>query len=264
MINMYTLLDNALTNIKEPYRKKIRDGYLDFKKAIRLSSANRDYTSAGIKAGIFCEIVLRYLQDQCGLSVTSFDQQIHNFGNECRAIIESKASVVDGIKKIIPRVLVMIYSMRGNRGIGHVGGDVDANQIDSGIISKGVDWIMAEIIRVYHKIPLEDAQSLIDSMAEKSIPAIWPVNGKKRVLIKGLSAVDQTLIILYTSIDSAVLVEDLNEWIEYGSVNRFKNDIARRIHARRLAEFDVENNALIISPIGISEAEKILLSHKMY
>ena len=47
------------------------------------------------------------------------------------------------------------------------------------------DWIVCELIRVYHGLSLEEAQDLVDAISVKNIPAIWEVAGKKRVLKKG-------------------------------------------------------------------------------
>jgi hypothetical protein len=96
----------------------------------------------------------------------------------------------------MPRGLNFLYTLRNKRGIGHVGGDVDANSIDAATIVRVADWCLCELIRVVHNLPLEEAQTLLNAITERQIPGVWSVVGKKRVLIPGLDAKAQTLVLL--------------------------------------------------------------------
>jgi hypothetical protein len=48
-------------------------------------------------------------------------------------------------------VLVALYQIRNNRGVGDVGGDVDANQMDASYVLHSVHWVMAELVRILHQ-----------------------------------------------------------------------------------------------------------------
>ena len=90
------------------------------------------------------------------------------------------------------RALLFLYTMRNKRGIGHVGGDVDANGIDVATMTKTADWIVCELIRIYHGLSLEEAQDIVDGISIRQLPTIWEVAGKKRVLKDGLTAKDKS------------------------------------------------------------------------
>ena len=149
--------------------------------------------------------------------------------------------------------------MRNKRGIGHVGGDVDANAIDIAAMAKTADWIICELIRINHSMSLEEAQDIIDSISVRQLPTIWEVSGKKRVLKEGLKAKDQTLLLLYSSQNSAVLLEDLCDWIEYSNIQVFKNTIIKKLHKRRFLEFDKDSESIVLSPKGVEYVEKNLI-----
>ncbi len=68
------------------------------------------------------------------------------------------------------------------------------------------------------------------------LPAIWEVGGKKRILKDGVKAKDQALLLLYSTPDSAVLLEDLASWVEY-SIREIRVP-SRRSHKQRFLEFD--------------------------
>lgn len=214
----------------------------------------------GLKVSKFCEVAIRLLQHVVTGTYTPFGKQIPNFADECRKIITVQApTVVESLRVVVPRALVFVYTMRSKRGIGHVGGDVDANIIDIDIMVRTADWIICELIRVYHSLSLEEAQDLVDSISVRQLPDIWEVGGKKRVLHPGLTAKQQTLFLLYHEPTSVVLAEDLYSWVEYDQLRTYGRDVLVPLHDARLVEFDRENDAVHLSPTGAREVEPKIL-----
>ena len=249
------LLDNALANIPAKFKKQLIDVYLEIK---RNQSESR-FDSTGLSAGKFCEVVIRLLQHEVFGNSTPFGKKIPNMADECRKIITSqKSSATESIRNIIPRAIIFIYTLRNKRGIGHVGGDVDANAIDSMTISRTADWIICELIRIYHKLSLEEAQDIVDSISVRNLPIVWEVAGKKRVLREGLNAKQQVLLLLYSEQDSAVLSEDLCACVEYPP-NMFKTRVLSKLHKERLIEHDQESEVIYLSPKGAALVEEQLL-----
>jgi hypothetical protein len=152
--------------------------------------------------------------------------------------------------------------MRNKRGIGHVGGDVDANSIDIALMAKTADWLICEFIRIYHGLSLEEAQDLVDALAVRNLPDVWEIAGKKRVLRKGLQAREEALLLLYSTQDSTVLVEDLIDWVEYSNPRVFKSNVLSRLHKDRLVEWDRDSDAVFLSPTGAKHVEDHILQHE--
>ena len=67
------------------------------------------------------------------------------------------------------------------------------------------------------------------------------------------------LLLLYSSVDSAVLVEDLCDWIEYSNPRAFKSNVIRALHKGRLVEHDKESDSVVLSPKGALYVEEHLL-----
>jgi hypothetical protein len=247
------LLETALAGVPTEFRSRLVTAYVALKDSIR--EGKNDL--AGLNTGKFCEICLRLLQEVVTGSHTAFGKKIDNFADECRKIIAATApTVVESLRVILPRALVFAYTMRSKRGIGHVGGDIDANSIDVATMARTADWIMCELIRVYHKMSLEEAQDLIDSIATRQMPEIWEVDGKKRVLTRGLTAKQQTLLLLYSEPTNAVLDDDLLSWIEYADLPLYRRDVLRPLHKDRYIEYDESIGVVRLSPVGIAEAER--------
>jgi hypothetical protein len=256
-----TLLEVALGTIDKSFKKRIINTYLELKERSSRALYTNEFDAAGISAGKFCETLFRFVEHelQSGL-FTKFSDRIGNLVKELSEFEKKpKGLISDSVRIIIPRAIILIYTLRNKRGIGHVGGDVDANAIDSATIVKLADWIMAELIRIYHTLSFEEAQALVDSLNTKSIPTIWEINTKKRILKKGLSFKEQVLLLTYSETDNSVAVEDLFEWTEYSSLSMFKSSVLLPLHKEKLIEFDKVLEFVHLSPLGILEVEDRLL-----
>lgn len=256
-----SLLDEALGKIEKGFKKRIINTYLELKARSVKAQHSKEFDAAGISAGKFCETLFRFIQHEVQTGVyTPFSEKIGNFSKELIAFEQKPKTVAhESIRLTIPRALIVIYTLRNKRGIGHVGGDIDANAIDAATIIKVGDWIIAELIRIYHTLSFEDAQAVIDSLNTKSIPVIWEINSKKRVLKKGLSFKEQVLLLTYSETDNAAAVEDLFEWTEYSSQSMFKSSVLLPLHKEKLIEYDKELEFVHLSPLGIYEVEEKLL-----
>jgi hypothetical protein len=149
--------------------------------------------------------------------------------------------------------------MRNKRGIGHLGGDVDANKIDASVMSRHADWIICELIRIHHGLSLEEAQGLVDGLAIRELPEVWEIAGKKRVLREGLTAREESLLLLYSSMEADVLLEDLIAWVEYSNPAVFKAKVLYPLHRDRMVEWNRESDSITISPKGAKFVEERLL-----
>ncbi len=249
-------LADALAGIPSQFRVKLIETYERLKRDHREGR----HDAAGLAAGKLCEVVLRLLQYTVTGTYTPFGTKIANFADECRRLETSPAGAsAESIRVVIPRSLNFLYTMRNKRGIGHVGGDVDANKIDSAALARLADWIICELVRVFHGLSLEEAQDIIDNLAQRELPDVWEVGGKKRVLRNDLTASEQVLLFLYTDPSSYQLAEDLCAWIEY-SPSMFKRNILRPLHRKRLIEFDEESELVYLSPLGVQKVEMTILA----
>lgn len=249
-------LENALAGVPSQFRTRLISAY----ERLKRDHSEARYEGAGLAAGKFCEIVLRMLQQHIRGTFTPFGTKIPNFADECRKLEASPtASAVESLRIVVPRGLNFLYTMRNKRGIGHVGGDVEANRIDSATLARLADWIVCELARVFHGLSLEEAQDLVDSLAVRQLPDVWEVAGRRRILRKGLSASQQVLLFLYADPSSFVLSEDLCTWVEYAQPSMFKRNVLRPLHKRRVIEFDEESDVVYISPLGVRDVEDSIL-----
>lgn len=206
------------------------------------------------------EVLLRYLQNELTGTYVRFGTKITNLTDACMRLERLPATAGhESYRVIIPRALNFAYTLRNKRDFGHEGGDVDANEIDAATVVRLMDWCISEIVRVTLAVPLEDAQALLDAIAARQIPLVWEApGGRKRVLDPSLSYADQTLLLLYSDVDTAVPVEDLADWVGAKRKDLFLSRVIRGLHANRLVEFDDESRTVILSPSGAGAAEAVI------
>ncbi len=244
-------LETALKAISKNFRTRIIKHYIELKSAF----AEGQYDACGVRAGKFCETMVRFLQEYLTGKSTPFGQKISNLGDECSKLERvPAASFPESLRIMIPRALSFLYTLRNKRGIAHVGGDIDANEIDAVVCLRIADWCLCELIRIFHALSLEEAQALLDAIAARQIPQIWSVVGKKRVLDSSLGYKDQTLLLLYSEKDSGIPnagipVEDLFEWTEHPRQSDYRRDVLRPLHSQRQIEYDQDTEVAIISPL---------------
>lgn len=259
--NKNSILETALGKIEGVFKKKIIETYLELKQRNSKALYNGEYDSSGLSAGKFCETIFRFIEHELKTGAyTPFSKHIPNMAAELEKFSQlPKTTGNESLRIIIPRALLLIYTLRNKRGIGHVG-EVDANEIDATTIVKLSDWILCELIRLYHTLSLEEAQDLIDSINIKSVPEIWEINGRKRVLKQNLDFKEQVLLLTYSEIENGVAIEDLFDWTQYSSLSMFKKAVLQPLHAKKLIEYDKQLDFIHISPLGIKEVEeKVLL-----
>ncbi len=249
-------LEKALSSIPNSLRERLVKNY----STLKTRELEGHHDTIGHQAGKLAEVLLRILQKILTGTNVSLNKNLSNFKKECEKLEQTpKTADPEGLRLLMPRALLFLYTLRNKRDFGHVGGEVDANEIDALTAMRVADWCICELVRVCHDLPLEDAQLLCDAIAERRLPAIWNILGRKRVLDTSLSYRDQTLLLLYTDIETGIPIEDLFTWTEHSRRANYRRDILAELHRVRLIEWDKEIEVAVISPTGIDEVENQIL-----
>ena len=216
---------------------------------------------AELDGGRLCEIVYTILAGYISNSYPAKATKPINFPKACLDLEKAPTTVPRSIRIQIPRVLLPLYEVRNNRGVGHVGGDVNSNRMDATYVVSSAKWILAELIRLFHNVSINDASDAIELIVQKESEYVWNVGANKRVLIKGLDFKKQTLLLLYGCVDGKASDQELFEWVEYSSKSMFKTKILRPMHKSRFIEYDERNEVVHISPDGINFVENYIIGN---
>jgi len=249
-------LEQALAVLPAPLRKRLIKTYAELK----TRALEGEYDAIGVRAGRLAEVVLRAVQQLLTGSYSPLSSSVGNFKHECELLENSPAnSGPEGLRILVPRALQFLYTLRNKRDFGHIGGEVDAHEIDALTAIRVADWCICELVRVSENIPLEDAQLLCDAIAERRLPRVWNVLGRRRVLATSLNYRQQTLLLLYSELETGVATEDLCAWTEHPNKANFRRDVLARLHKARLIEWDRDTEMAVLSPTGAEEVESSIL-----
>lgn len=225
----------------------LRDALLAEYQSIVQNYMERRWSPAELSGGKFCEILLAILDGHGKGKYPAIAFKPRDFLAACRAL-ESNTHVPRSFRILIPRMLPALYEVRNNRGVGHAGGDVDPNQMDATVVITMCNWVMGELVRVLHGLPVQGAQDLVDNLTERRVPLVWQGDGMRRVLDPKLPLKDQLLLLIASS-TSEVETAALLEWSGYDNKAYFRR-ILKQIHADRMVELSKDQSTVEILPPG--------------
>jgi hypothetical protein len=243
--------DQALSPIPEGLRRPLIDEFSN----IVNNFIERKWLPAELSGGRFCEIVYTIIDGYSSGSYQPSPKKPRNFVDACRRL-ENNSNMPRSFQILIPRFLPALYEIRNNRNVGHVGGDVDPDHMDSSAVVSISSWILAELIRVFHGVTTEKAQKIVDLIVERRSQIVWKSGDMRRVLNPDLILRDKILILLCSS-TSRVQAGDLFVWTDYDKRSYF-NRILRKLHDQRFIEFNGATGDTELLPPGYDEVLEIL------
>ena len=249
---MTLTLNNLLGALPATLRDEL---FTEFNKLLKNYREGR-WGPAELEGGKLCEIVYSILRGYTSGTYPSKSTKPAQFKQACDALEQlNSTSFSRSVRIQIPRILIALYEVRNNRGVGHVGGDVAPNRMDATFVIYSAKWLLAELIRIFHQVTIDEANSSIELIVQRETEDIWTIGDKKRVLKKGLDAKKQTLRLLYSCVDGKATIDDLFDWVEYSTKSNYKAKVISGLHSDRLVEWDQQGSYVHISPLGIEAVE---------
>jgi hypothetical protein len=235
--------------------QRLRDELWGTFNAILRNYREGKWEPSELNGGKLCEVAYSILKGHVDGNMPDRAYKPRNMVDACHKLEQADSiNFCRSIRIQIPRMLVALYEIRNNRGVSHIGGDVDPNHMDANAVLYISKWIMAELVRVFHNVSTEDATKAIDAIVERIIPVLWKVGDKHRILKTDLSMKEKTLVILY-KVNDWVQELDLIDWVEHTNASTYRRDVLRSLHKAKYIEYDLENKRAKISPLGIREVE---------
>ena len=257
MIDPTKVLTGIPAGLREPLLKSYREIFANY--------IQHRWEPAELNGGKFCEVVYSIIAGATSGTFAATPSKPANMVLACRTIESTppdpNRAGDRSLRILIPRMLPPLYEIRNNRGVGHVGGDVDPNFLDATAVYGMSSWALAELIRIFHNVSTKEAQETVDALIERKHPLIWEFEGTgrvtRRVLDPKMNKGAQVLLLLHAK-PSWVSEGDLIDWVEHSNPTVFR-DILKQHHKSRLLEFDEERHRLRISPHGIKYVEEEIL-----
>jgi hypothetical protein len=240
----------------------LRDELLRTYREIMSNYIERRWEPSELNGGKFCEAAYSIVSGAVSGTFPTSATKPPDMLKACRAL-EGEPALVGragdrSLRILIPRALPVLYEVRNNRGVGHIGGDVDPNHMDAELVQGMATWVLAELVRIFHGLGPEEAQQVVEGLVERKTPLVWNAGGLKRVLNPKMTAKDQVLLLLHHS-SGAMSVDDLLRSVEYRSASDFRSKVLTPLHKARMIEYDRARNDATISPAGARYVESTIL-----
>ena len=242
---------NILNVIPNGVRTPLFEAYNEIQKNYRETR----WEPSELNGGKLCEIIYTIIKGYADNSYPANPSKPRNMVLACQNMENEDPLLPRAIRIQIPRMIIALYEIRNNRGVGHSGGDVNPNHMDANAVLYMSKWLMSELVRIFHNIDTVTATKIIDSIVERKFSIVWEVNGIKRILNQSMTMKDKTLLLLYQSKDS-VQESTLIKWLEHSNPSVLRRDVFRVLHKNKFIEFDEITHTLHLSPKGIKYVEE--------
>ena len=254
MIDPGTVLANLPTGLRDPLLKYYRE--------IAERFVEHRWEPSELNGGKFCEAVYTIVEGAIAGKFSEKPSKPKDMVQACRALeglpADSNRVGDRSLRILIPRALLPLYEIRNNRGVGHVGGDVNPNLLDATAVYGTASWVIAELIRIFHGVSTEDAQVAVDALSERKVPLVWKIDDIRRIQDAEMSTSDQALLLLHAT-PGWVSERELAGWVDYSSVSMFRTRVLEPLHKARLIEYDRAKARAHISPLGSKGVEEKLV-----
>src|SRR5260370_17828089 len=180
----------------------LRDPLLRSYQEIGTNFAEHRWEPSELNAGKFCEVVYTIIAGTLQGAYPAKPSKPANMVDACRTLEKTKPDphrVGDrSLRILIPRMVVALYEIRNNRGVGHAGGDVDPNFMDATAVYGMSSWTLAELVRVFHGVSTQKAQETGGVVVERKLTLVWQIGSPRRGRSPQIKKGDQTQSLLFS------------------------------------------------------------------
>jgi hypothetical protein len=240
--------------------------YLDAKRHFYAA----DHRPSAIEGGRFCEAAFRILQEAIdgednftpiGDRIPSVDALVRHLENKrfnSPTLHEKWQQDSAGLH--IPRALRIIFDIRNHRDAAHLGAGIDPNKQDAMLVVATMDWVVAEFVRLYHKVSADKAQQIVQGLVTPTVPAIQDFNGVPKVLNTRLNGDQCLLLLLYMSGSPGAQWHQLLKWMPKNYVQNLQSQLNSLVETARLVNFDEVTGFYELTATGIRNVQECKLA----
>lgn len=135
----------------------------------------------------------------------------------------------------------------------HLADDIDPNLQDTSFVTSNLDWILAEFIRLYHKVSANDATKIIDGIVTRKVPVIEDFDGSLKVLNPKLKVSGYILVLLYERGSAGANFSELEKWVRPSMRGNLRRTLNGMVDDALLHENDA--GIYFLTKLGRQEVE---------
>jgi hypothetical protein len=171
---------------------ELLEGYTEAKRRFHLD----DHRPTAVEGGRFCEAATRILEHELFGKHTMLGRTLPPLDDKRLQAFAQAQHPSESMRRHIPKALYFVYGIRNTRDIAHLGDGIDPNLQDATLVVGLLDWMMAELVRMYHTVSPGEAHAIISDLVTREVPVIEEIDGQP-ICSKDLGVSDRVLVFLY-------------------------------------------------------------------
>jgi hypothetical protein len=229
---------------------EVLQGYEEAKRRFYLG----DHRPTEVEGGRFCEAVTRVLEHELLGRYTPLGKTLPSLNDKRLSSFFSAQGKPDGLRVHLPKALYFIYGIRNQRDVAHLGDGIDPNIQDATLVVGTLDWMMAELVRVFHTVSPDEAHAIITDLVTREVPVVEEIDGQP-VCSKDLGVGDQILVFLYRAgRDAGLDLKELKRQMRQNDQSNL-NKAVRRLDTKNLVLLHPDTNKAHITSKGMADVE---------
>ena len=207
-----------------------------------------------VEGGRFCEAAFRILEQITTSRFLPLGRSLDTQTIIRRLENLPVGSYKDSIRLHIPRALRVVYDIRNNRDAAHLADGIDPNVQDSTLVVSTIDWVLAEFIRLYHHVPPNEAQRIVEDLVNRKAPVIEVFGDYPKVLRTDLGATQFCLVLLYHCGAKGATPIEISSWVKPAMRRNLRRTLTALEDSLAYSHFD--GSRIYITRTGIQYVEQ--------
>lgn len=230
--------------------QRLLNEYTETKRRYHLA----DHQPTAVDAGRFAEAALRVIEHVLFGAHTPLNKSLASFNAHRLAQFESATSTHESLRIHVPRALFSVYAVRNKRDAAHLNDGIDANLQDATYVVGVLDWVLAELVRIYHNVSPSEAQAIINDLIVREVPVIEEIAGQP-VLSKPLGVSDRILVFLYRGgRDAGLAIAELQRQMRHPDRSNLSKSV-KTLDAKGLVLLHPDSGRAHITSKGMADVE---------
>jgi hypothetical protein len=167
---------------------------------------------SAVEGGRFCEAAFRLLQHRTSGRFEPVGRPL-DVDRVARVLATLPVGAhPDSVRLHIPRALRVVYDVRNARDNAHLGDGIDPNLQDATLVVGLLDWVLAEFVRLHHRVSPDEARRIVDDLVTRRAPVVEDFDGFLKVLRPDLPASARCMVLLYQRGATGAAFTELSAW----------------------------------------------------
>lgn len=207
-----------------------------------------DWKPAELDGGRLCEAISRCIHQLDTGSVTHSKLP----GKICERLEDETPGVAHKLnvkdRHHIAKTIGVVYKFRSDRGPVHISPTYTANEMDSVLVLHLGKWILAEFLRLAWNKDVNVIADTIARIVQLEHSLIHELDGKPLVLAKGISAIEEVLLLLNHAPGNRLRRETLRDQATHQKASNVMVAVSRLLKDKEIRTVGTDEVAL--TPLG--------------